>query len=188
MLKRISDAEERLFREGGGEELQPYRQPTFDEAARDRDTGQPGVTRRCRHDIGEIHLERFGGAFADFERRCRRCRCCDDIHLLKSGIEIGFDERPHFLRLFVVGILVARAERERAEHNAAFHLLPEPLTARLFIHSEQGWWIFGAVAVAHTVVSRQIRARLRRRDDVIGGDSVFGVREGYLLHAGTEAF
>ena len=146
------------------------------------------MTRRCRHDIGEIHLERVRGAFADFERRCRRSRCRDDINLLKGGIEIGFDERSHFLRLFVVGILIAGTERESAEHDAAFHLLSEPFAARLFIESEQLFRFFGSVSVSHAVISRQIRARLRRGDDVIGGDGVFGMREGYLRHAGTEVF
>ena len=188
LLKRISGADERLFREGCGEKLQPNRQPTLNQPARDRDAGQPGVTRRCRHDIGEIHLERFGGSFADFERRCRRSRCRNDINLLEGGIEVGFDECPHFLRLFVVGILIARAEREGAEHNAAFHLLSEPFAARLFIQREELFRGFGSVSVSHTVVSRQIRARLRWRDDVIGGDGVFGMRKGYLHHTGTEVF
>ena len=44
----------------------------------------------------------------------------------------------------------------------------------------------GAEAVADPVVARQVRRRLRRRDQVVGGQRVVRVGQGHVVHAGAE--
>ena len=93
-------------------------------------------------------------------------------------VEVAPDERPHLLRLEVVGVVVAGGEHERAEQDAPLHLGAEPRVARRAVHRAQvvptG---VDAQAVADAVEAREVARRLGGREDVVGGDGVARVRQ-----------
>ena len=54
---------------------------------------------------------------------------------------------------------------------------PNPCASCLLVHLLEIAHPFGAKAVSHAVISRQVGARLRGGDDVVGGDGVWGMRQ-----------
>ena len=97
-------------------------------------------------------------------------------------VEVALDERPDLLGLEVERVVVARRERVRAEHDPALHLGPEALAARREVVGDEVAALEpDRVAVAHAVVAREVRRRLRRHDDVVRREAVVGVRQRDLL-------
>ena len=96
------------------------------------------------------------------------------------------DDRPHLLRLAVVGLVVARRERVGAEHDPALRLVAEAGVARAHVHLAHVA-VADAEAVADAVVAREVRGRLGRGDQVVAGQAVLDrARERRLPHLGAE--
>ena len=95
----------------------------------------------------------------------------------KAVSKSSLTRRAHLLRLAVVGVVVAGRERVRADHDAPLDLRAETLAARALVHLDEVFGAVGAVAVAHAVEARQVRAGLGRRDDVVRRQGVLGVRQ-----------
>ena len=90
---------------------------------------------------------------------------------------VAAHERADLLRLQVVGVVVAGAQHVGAEHDPALDLRAEALASGLLVHLLEIPRAFGAEAVAHAVVAREVRARLGGGDDVVRGDRVGRVRQ-----------
>ena len=98
----------------------------------------------------------------------------------KARVEVAAHQRAHLLGAAVVGVVVAGRERVGADHDAPLDLGAEALAARALVHVEQVDRVGAAVAVADAVEAREVRARLGRRDDVVGRQRVLGVRQADL--------
>ena len=146
------------------------------------------MTCRRRHHIGKIHLQRIRSPFAYFECRCRRRRRCNNVNFLKRCVKIRFDERPCFLCLPIICVLVASTQREGTDHNPALYLLTERFTPCPFIHINQILRTFVPVTVADPVVSCEIGTRLSGGDDVIRRNGIFGMWQRNFLNRGTDGF
>ena len=123
------------------------------------------------------------------------------------------DQPPDLEGLQVVGVVVAGAQRVRAEHDAALHLGAEPFGPRAAIHAHQRrvevverraaspaassalplggqlgehLRLVGAVAVVDAVVAGQVARRFARGDHVVRGDAVLAVRQRDLADLGAE--
>ena len=94
-------------------------------------------------------------------------------------LEVALDQRADLAGAVVIGVVEARRQHIGADHDPALHLGAEAFGAGLFIHLGDAVALpqLGAAAVAHAVVAREVRRRLGRRDHVIGGQRVFGVRQ-----------
>ena len=86
----------------------------------------------------------------------------------------------------VIRVVIPRRERERPEEDAALHLRAEPLVARPAVHLAKRLGSAGAVTVADAVVTREVRARLGRRHEVIGRHRDLRQAEVDLVHARAE--
>jgi hypothetical protein len=113
------------------------------------------------------------------EGRGRRHRAGDHIHLLEGALEVLFDQRAHLLRLEIVGVVVAGAERVGAQHDAPLDLRAKAFAARARKFSNMVWRA-GAVAKAHAVVARQVGAGLGRGDQVVDRQRLVGVGQADL--------
>src|SRR3984957_15856712 len=91
-------------------------------------------------------------------------------------LEVAANQRPDFLTLQIVGVVVAGRERETTEHDAALDLGAETLRARFFIQLDI---VLGGYSQteADAVVTREIRRGFGGRDQVVGGDCIRGVRQ-----------
>ena len=155
--------------------------------------GGNGNARKPRHvdgdgeDIVEIHLHRVGVHFliGDAEGCRRGCRRQDGVDTLSEGIlEILLDQRAHLLGLEVVGIVIACRQHIGADHDAALDLGTETGSAGVLVHFDDVPAVYPQ-AVAHTVIARQVRGGFGGRDDVIGRQRVFGMRQGDVDDLGT---
>ena len=72
--------------------------------------------------------------FADLEGSRRRGWRGDDVAFFKGFGEVVAQHCAHALRLFVIGVVVAGRQRERAEHDAAFDLSAKTFIACMLIH------------------------------------------------------
>src|SRR3954468_17552185 len=91
-------------------ELQADGQAFRVEAARNRQSRQPGERRRDGEDVVEIHLHRVRASsrfFSYGEGGGRRGRSEDYVAALKGGGEITRDQTPDLLRLNVIGVVIA---------------------------------------------------------------------------------
>src|SRR5260370_42016593 len=88
-------------------------------AAGDTDPRDTGQIASDRVDVGQVHGQRVIGLFADLESRGGRGGGDDGVHFLKSRFKVTGQERADFLRLEVVGAVVAGAEGVGAKHDAA---------------------------------------------------------------------
>ena len=91
-------------------------------------------------------------------------------------LEVALDQRAHLLRLQVVGVVVAGRQHIGADHDAALDLAAEAGGAGLLVHVDDVL-ARHAQAVADAVIAREVGRRLGRRDDVVGRQRVFGVRQ-----------
>ena len=179
-LVAAGETEQRRLRPGRADELEPDRQ-AVGQPARDGHAGQAGHVDRQRAGVREVHRDRVGQPVAEPEGDRRRGRRDQRIEALRpERVEIRLDQRPDLLRLQVVGVVVAGRQGVRPEHDPALDLRPEALAAGREVVGED-------VAVAQArpepdaVVAGEVRRRLGRRDDVVRGQAVVGVRQADLL-------
>ena len=159
------------------QDLHPHRQSLRGFPARHAHARDSRQIARDRVDIGKIHRHRIVDLLAQLERRERRHRRHDRVHLLERLRVIARHQRPHLLRLQIIRVVVARAQHVGPQHDPPLALRAEPFVARLAIHLLQRARGLGAARIAHAVIARQIRARLRRADDVVACHRVCGVRQ-----------
>ena len=186
LLERVADLR------AAGSRRTPGRSPGTRPAARRRGrTGSTGPGRPARL-TGSVNMS-FGyiasgsSSFAPIGnatvgavgRAARRSRS-------NASREVAADQRADALRLPVVGVVVAGRQRVGAEHDPALHLGAEARAARLARTSRARRRRVDAQAVADAVVARQVRGRLGRRDQVVGGQAVRGVRQRRLADLGAE--
>ena len=143
-----------------------------------------GEVRRDRTDVREVHRQRVGGLLPDRERLRRGARREEDVEPLVRGGEVADDERAHLLRLPVVGVVVPGGQRVGPEHDPALHLGTESRVPGARVHVRDVLAV-DAQAVADAVVAGQVRRRLGRRDEVVGGQAVGAARHGDAVHRGT---
>ena len=137
LLVRGARPEKGRLVERAAEELQADGQ-TPGEAAGERQAGEAGQVRGHGEDVGQVHLQRVAGLLAEAEGRAGRRRRGDSVAGLERGLEVAPDERAHLLGAEVVGVVVARRERERAEDDPALDLRPEAEVARLAVEALRG--------------------------------------------------
>src|SRR5690606_8251322 len=106
LLVLMGHVQQARFAEIGTEQLHAYRQ-IIGKARRQGDPRYPGEVGGNGVDIGQIQADRIIDLLADAERRNRRSRAENDIHLLEGGEEIVLDQAADLLCLQVVGIVVA---------------------------------------------------------------------------------
>ena len=81
-----------------------------------------GKVRRNRRDVVQVHRHRVGQLLAEAEGGRRRARADQHIRLLERRREVALDECANLLGAAVVGVVVSRAQRVRAEDDAALDL------------------------------------------------------------------
>src|SRR5690606_17934070 len=92
--------------------------------------------------------------------------------------------RTHLLRPDVVGVVVAGGEHVGADHHAALHLAAEALGPGELVHV--GDVLAGnPEAVFHAVVAGEVRRSLGGRDNVVGRQRVFRVRQRDVADGGA---
>ena len=183
-LVAAGEAEQGGLRPGRSDELESDRQPVG-QAARDRHTRQPGHVDGQRAGIRQVHRDRVGQSVTEAEGDRRRGRRDQRIEALRpQRVEVGLDQRPDLLRLQVVGVVVARRQGVRPEHDPTLDLRPEAPAAGGQVVREH-------VAVAEprpepdAVVAGQVRRGLGRSHDVVGRETVIGVRQADLIDCRT---
>lgn len=124
--------------------------------------------------VREVHL---GGVadLADLERRGRRHRRQDDIHLLEGRRVVARDEGAHLLGRIVVLVVDAGRQKVAAEHDAAARLGAEALRAAGLVLAGQILVARVAVAVAHRVEAGEVAEGLAGAEHVVGAHSGLGV-------------
>ena len=158
------------------DELGADGQAALRETTGDADRGQTGEIHPDRVDVAEIEGERVG-FFPELERGHRRGRRQERVDLAEGVEKILPDERADFLRAEVVGVVVAGAEHVGAEDDAALHFGTETFGARLGVNVHGVLRRRRAVAVTDAVVAAEIRGGFGGRDDVVGVETVLGVRK-----------
>ena len=107
----FGDAQEFGFLEVGGEDLEADGEVLctikIGGAAGHGNAGDAGKVGGEREDVGEIFVERVGGAGADFACGAWCDRRDDRVDFLEGVFEILADERADFLGTAVVGVVVA---------------------------------------------------------------------------------
>ena len=131
-------------------------------------------------------MQRVVGLLAQLEGGRGRGRSHQRVHLLEGADEVLIEQRAHFLRLQVVGLVVTGAEHVGAEHDAPLDFRPEARAARGVVHRLQTVGPGRAKGVAHTVVARQVGAGFGGGDDVVAGDGVIGVRQADLAQLAAQ--
>ena len=93
-------------------------------------------------------------------------------------MEIVRDQAAHLARLVVVGVVVTSREHIGADQNASLHLVAKTGAAGFLVHGIEAALALHAQAIAHTVIAREVRRSLGRRDNIVGRQRVLGVRQG----------
>ncbi len=138
LLVGVRCAQHDLLVERPADDLQADRQAGAVDAARQRRSpGRPARFTEMVKMSERYICERIVDLLAEAERGGRRDRRDDRVAALEDALEVAPDERPHLLRLQVVGVVVAGRERVGPEHDAALHLGAEARGARLPVHLEQ---------------------------------------------------
>jgi hypothetical protein len=136
-LVRVGGSEQRRLVEHATGQLQANRQIGGREATRHADRRKARQIGADGEHVREIHLQRIGHALAQLERRNRARRHRHDVDMFEGAFVILSNQRTHLLRFQIVGIVVARTQDIRAEHDAPFDLRAKPLRARLSVHRPQ---------------------------------------------------
>ena len=131
---------------------------------------------RDRAQVGQVHRHRVVGPLADVERGGRRRRRDEDVHLAERRVEVPDDQRPHLLRLAVVGVVVAAGQGVGAEHDPALDLGAEARPPGMAAMTSSARAAAGPQPVPHAVEPGQVGRDLARRDQVVRGQRVLEVR------------
>src|SRR5918992_4447769 len=99
--------------------------------------------------IRQIHGERVGSALSEPERGGGRSGAGDEVDGLVGPLEVLNDQGAHFLRLAVVGVVVAGRKRVGPEHDPALHFGAETLRPGARGHRHDVVGARGPVAVAN---------------------------------------
>ena len=161
----------------------PTGRPSAAGPERDRHGGVPGKVRRHRAHVGEVHGQRVIGALAEAERHRGRRGGQQHVKPLVGGGEVPQHQRPHLERLAVVGVVVARGKRERAEHDASLDLVAEPGGAGGHVHVDRRGGRYPQ-AVADTVVAGEVAGGLRRGDEEVRREAVDRSGNAHLTDVG----
>jgi hypothetical protein len=153
-----------------GHDLQPGRQTVLlGEPARHGHRGDAGEVRRDRREVVEVHGQRVVHLVPDRERGGGRRGRDQHVRLLERRGEVAGDQRADLLRLPVVGVVVARRERVRAEDDPPLDLGAEPgLAGERHDLLGRGTSV-DAEAVAHRVEAGEVARHLARQDQVVRG-------------------
>ena len=147
------------------------------------DARQTGHVDRHREHVVEIHLHRIRIHLlvADTEGGGRRGRGQDGVDaVVEDGLEIAADQGADLLRLDVIGVVIAGREHIGADHHTPLHFAPKTFGAGHLVHV--GDVLAGLPeAVLHAVIAGEIGRGLRRGDNVIGRQGIFGVRQRDVL-------
>src|SRR6266851_6802387 len=174
LFERVGELQNPLLPEGGAINLQADGQSFGCFAARNGDA-RNARERSCNCiNISKIHLQWVRSAFTQAERWNRRSGREDGVHIFEGFAKIARDERPNFLSLQIVCVVVARREDVCAEDDAALHLGAKSAAACLLIHFDQRR-ARNARTVTNAVVARKVRTGLGGGDDVIRRDGVVGI-------------
>ena len=149
-------------------------------ATRHTHGADPRQVHRHREDVAQVHLQRVLALLANAEGGGGSHRAGDGIHIGKGAGKVILDEGAHLLRLAVVGVIVACAQRVGAEHDASLDLGAEATAARLAVILEHGVGA-RAVAEAHAVEAGQVGACLGGGHQIVDGKRLVGVgqRDGH---------
>src|SRR3990167_10764173 len=104
------------------------RQALLDSPHRKRNCRNTSQIRRHRINIGEIHLERIIALFTEAEGWLRSGRRENQVYLFEGFFKIFPDERPHFLGLEIIRVVIPGGKRVRPQHNTPldFRTKPDP--------------------------------------------------------------
>src|SRR5690242_10245358 len=186
LLVRMRNFHDGCLVEGFTDDLQTHWQ-SCGQARGDADAWQ--ASERCGNgeQVVPVHGERVLGLCAERERDGGRGRSNHCVEPREYGVEILLDERAYFLRLQVIGVVVARRQRIRAENDPALHLAAEALPARGLVDVPQpraGG--SNREAVLDTVVAGEVCAALRWRNQVVGRQTVACMWQGDLVELGAK--
>ena len=158
---------------------EPHRQPHA------RDTCE---VCRDRGDVIEIHRHRVFKLFTELECSGRRRRRHENVSLLECRSKVPLNKRAHLLSTAVVSVVVASAERIRAEDDAALDLGAEAGLAGRCHHVFDGTAILGryAEAKADRVELSEVARCLGREDEVVRLDGILKVRSIHFNNLSTE--
>ena len=98
LLKRMRQLQHLRLAKRGPKNLQPNGQLPVNLAARHRNSRNPRERACNRINISQIHLQRIVRPLAQLERRHRRSRRHNRIHLRKRLAKVLRNQRPNFLR------------------------------------------------------------------------------------------
>ena len=151
------------------DDLKSDRQTRAIEAAWNRHAGKAREIDGNGVDIRKIHLHRVAGLLSDPECRGRAGRPHDEVAFPERLGEVPRDQPAHFLRLYVICVVIAVREHVGPDQDAPLDLCAETLCSGLLVHVRQVGVFRGPVAVAHAVVAGEIARGLRRREHIVNG-------------------
>ena len=146
-----------------------------------RDAADIAEVRGDGDDVVQVHGDWILGLRPERERHRRRRRPQQRIDLFEGPLEVVDDQGADLLRLQVIGVVVAGAQRVGPEHDPALDLGAEALLPSHHVFLDEILRAFGLVPVADAVVARQVGAGLGGRDDVVGGQGDVAVRQAHFL-------
>ena len=151
----VGDGEEVGFFPRLADELGADREAALRETTRDADRGEAGEVYADRINIAEVKRERIG-FLADLKRGHRRGGRQERIDVAEGVKKILPDERTHFLRAKIIGVVVTGAKHVGAEDNPALHLGAETLGARVGVDVDGVFRGRRAVTVTNAVVAAEV--------------------------------
>src|SRR6266850_4440682 len=130
LFVRMRDSEDRRLVEVPSKQLQTDRQLLVVLAARHRNARNSRQVRRHRVNVGQIHGEWIIYFFTQPKGRRGTSRSGDHVYFLECLIEVARKQRPNFLRLQVIRVVVAGAQYVGAQHDATLYFHTEAAVAR----------------------------------------------------------
>src|ERR1700730_10993805 len=184
VLEGVSDAQDGPFGEEVAQQLQADRE-TLAEASGNGDAADARQVCRDGEHVLQVHLVRVG-YLTQLEGYRGRGRADQHIEAFKGAGEVLRNQRAYFLRAFVIGVVVAGGERVGAKHDTPLDLLAETVLARLLQRFPHVGSDAIGIAVFHAIVAVEVRAGLSRGNDIVHRYAVFGMRQRYFTHLGSQ--